>query len=288
MFKKKLAEYLPRVLGMYINTVAIIAPRYAGKKAVTIFCTPRKGRLKPKDEATLSAFTRKQLTVNGLTIQCYEKGNGPKTILFAHGWESNAARWRKLFALLEQEPGLRIVALDGPGHGGSGSKLFNSPLYAQFIKQVCEHYRPDVLVGHSIGAASIVYYLTHFKAEMPEKLVLMGSPTDFTEIAATYIQLLKLNKRSSAAMMNRFRELFNMEPAYYSIQNFVRQLSVTGAVVHDIEDQVSPFSNAEKIAANWKGSVLVPVTGSGHSLNTAEALQQVVNAVLQPPAQTIV
>ncbi|MBL7728169.1 MAG: alpha/beta hydrolase [Dinghuibacter sp.] len=281
MLKKKLDIYLPRIIGAYLNTVARVAPRYAGKKAVTIFCTPRKGRIRPKDEAALAAFSRKQLTVNGITVQCYEKGNGAKTILFAHGWESNAARWKRVFDLLERGNEYRIVAIDGPGHGGSGSKLFNSPLYAQFIQEACAHFRPDILVGHSIGAASIVFYLTHLEAITPEKLVLMGSPSDFPEIAETYSRLLQLNKRSYSAMMQHFRELFNMEPEYYSIRNFVKQLTVPGVVVHDTGDAVSPFANATAIAGNWKGAKLVPVSGSGHSLNTSEALELVVNAITQ-------
>lgn len=275
MLKKLSEKYLPVVIGKYINFLSVISPRTGGNKAMQVFCTPRSGRLRPKDEEVLSSFTREQLEYDGHNIQCYVKGNGPRTVMLLHGWESNAARWKRLFEILEKNEHLRIVAIDGPAHGLSGGKLFNSPLYARFIQTACAHYQPHTLIGHSIGAASIVYCLTHFETAMPEKLVLMGSPSDFTDIAKTYTDILKLSPRSVNAMHERFRDVFKMEPEYYSIGNFAKQLNVSGLVVHDTEDLVSPFSNGQKIADNWKDSVLIPVTGAGHSLNHKETLQQV-------------
>lgn len=275
MLKKLKAKYLPVAMGKYINFLSLISPKTGGNKAMQVFCTPRSGKLRPTDEAVLSSFTREQLEYDGLTVQCYVKGNGSRTVLLAHGWESNAARWKRLFPLLEKNDQLRIVAIDAPAHGLSGGKMFNSPLYAHFIQTACAHYRPQVLIGHSIGAASIVYALTHYEMNMPEKLVLMGSPSDFMDIAQTYADILKLSDRSKTAMLSRFRNVFNMEPEYYSIGNFVKQLDVPGMVVHDTDDVVSPFSNGQRIAGNWKGSRLVPVTGSGHSLNHHETLEQI-------------
>lgn len=279
MLKKITQKYLPRITGMYINALTVFSPQSGGSKAVKIFCTPRSGRLRPKDEEILSGFHREQLNYEGLNIQCYVKGTGPKTILLVHGWESNAARWKRLFDLLNGEEQFRVVAIDAPGHGLSGSEQFNSPLYAQFIKKACDHYHPQILIGHSIGAASIVFYLTHFEATTPEKLVLMGSPSDFKDIADTYTNMLKLNKRSVNAMMKHFKHIFEMEPEYYSIGNFAAQLDIPGAVIHDLDDPVSPFSNAEKIAGNWKGSELMPISGSGHSLNNRDVLQKLVSFI---------
>lgn len=279
MLKKFKEKYLPVAMGKYINFLSFISPKTGGNKAMQIFCTPRSGRLRPKDEEVLSSFTREQLEYDGLSIQCYVHGTGKRTVMLLHGWESNAARWKRLFDILLKDESLRIVAIDAPAHGLSGGKMFNSPLYARFIQTACTHYRPQALIGHSIGAASIVYALTHYEMHLPEKLVLMGSPSDFTDIAKVYADILKLSNRSEKAMLDRFREVFNMEPEYYSIGNFVKQLEVPGMVVHDTEDLVSPFSNGEKIAGNWKGAVLVPVTGSGHSLNHRETLQQVAHFV---------
>jgi pimeloyl-ACP methyl ester carboxylesterase len=199
--------------------------------------------------------------------------------MLVHGWESNAARWKRLFDLLENEDRYRVVAIDAPAHGGSGGSQFNSPLYAQFIKKACDHYHPDILIGHSIGAASIVFYLTHLQAQPAEKLVLMGSASDFTDISKVFTQFLGLNRRSVEAMNSHFRQLFQMEPDYYSISNFARKLEIKGLLVHDVQDPVCAFTNSERIAANWKDAVLVPVNGAGHSLNSTEALEKIMQFV---------
>ena len=64
----------------------------------------------------------------------YWEGNN-KTILLAHGWESNSFRWKNLITEL-QRYGYSIVALDAPAHGDSGSKMFNAILYSEFINML--------------------------------------------------------------------------------------------------------------------------------------------------------
>jgi pimeloyl-ACP methyl ester carboxylesterase len=279
--KQRLEKYLPRIIGGYLNTASLIAPRYAGNKAVNIFCTPRRGRLRPKDEVFLQDFKKETLQLNGLHIQCYVKGTGGPKILFAHGWESNAARWKPLVTAFEQQGPCTLIALDAPAHGASGGRYFSSLLYGEFLQVVCRHYRPEVLIGHSIGAASLVYYLTHLEAAPAQQLVLMGSPSDFTDISNEYIRMLGLNKRAAEALLKHFRERFQMDPEYYSIRNFAKKLTVGGWVVHDKQDVVSPYKNGENIANNWSQSVLMTTDGLGHSLNHSDLLKQIAANVLR-------
>jgi pimeloyl-ACP methyl ester carboxylesterase len=273
--KEQLAKYVPRLVGAWLNTSAVVAPRYAGNKAVDIFCTPRKGKIRPKDEAALETFTKETLMCNGLPVQCYRKGDGAFKILFVHGWESNAARWRPLMDMFEQAGPCMLLALDAPAHGASGAAQFNSLLYGDFIETACMHYQPQLIIGHSIGAASTVYYLTHLRAQPLQQLILMGCPCEFTDIVADYIQLVKMSRRTQKIMMRTFEERFNMKPHYYSIKNFAAKLQVPGWVIHDRQDDVIPFHNAEAITSNWHGSQLMATEGLGHSLNNTHLLQQV-------------
>jgi pimeloyl-ACP methyl ester carboxylesterase len=279
MFKKAMQKFLVRGTGIYINTLSFIAPRLGGDKAIRVFCTPRTRGLSAKDEAILAGFSREQLEYNGCRVQCYVKGTGPIVILLAHGWERNAARWKYLFDMLDSQKQFRIVAIDGPAHGLSGSKQLFPPLYAQFIKKACDHYQPQILIGHSIGAASMVYYLTHLETQPAEKLVLMGFAPDFPHLARNFIALLKLNNRSVRAMMNRFKHIFKVDPEAFFISHFTTQLNIPGMVIHGTDDSYSPFANAQKIAENWKGSKLVAIKDGGHSLNNAEVMQKIMQFV---------
>lgn len=278
--KQRLEPYLPRLAGAYLNLVSMVAPGYAGKKAVHIFTTPRRGRLRPKDVQYLSSFEQPVVPAEGLNIQCYRKGNGGPVILFVHGWESNAARWQPLLQAFEAAGACTLLVMDAPAHGASEGEQFNSLLYGRCMAAICSRFRPDVIIGHSIGAASAVYALTHCEMPLPKYLVLMGSPSDFLDIAENYVQMLRLNKRTQRAMMRQFEKRFGMRPDYYSISAFAERLTVPGLVVHDYKDDICPFTNGERIAAAWKGSELMAVSGMGHGLNHPDVFERIIKRVL--------
>ena len=80
--------------------------------------------------------------------------NGPK-VLALHGWLDNAASFSRLAPLLD---GVRIVALDLPGHGHSDHRplgaAYNIWDYAHDVLQTAEQFgwRRFSLLGHSMGA----------------------------------------------------------------------------------------------------------------------------------------
>ena len=83
-------------LRLYLNTLALFDARKAGAIAFQIFCTPRQGRLREKDRAFLdTADDQQDLHVNDLNMRCYHWRGPGDTVLLVHGWESNAARWRR-------------------------------------------------------------------------------------------------------------------------------------------------------------------------------------------------
>ena len=78
------------------------------------------------------------------------------TILFLHGSGASTHSWRDVMTLAYAQD--RAVALDLPGHGFSGTRRGwrpNLPAVAQAVGDVLERTGtvPDVVVGHSAGAA---------------------------------------------------------------------------------------------------------------------------------------
>lgn len=270
-------------LRLYLNTLALFQPEKAGALAFQIFCTPRQGRLREKDSAFLStADEQKDLYVNDLNIRCYHwRGLGP-TVLLVHGWESNAARWQRLVRQLRAK-GFNVVAVDGPGHGQSGSRQFNVPLYANLLEAVVEHYQPQGLVGHSIGGFASIYLLHEGQAPSVQQLAILGTPAELSHILDGFQRLLGLSSRVMRGFERVFRRRFGRSFADFSGPAMVRSLDVEGLIVHDLNDPTVPYADAMAYADHWPQARFVTTRSQGHRLN-GDGVPEVVVGFLQAKA----
>ena len=270
-------------LRLYLNTLALFQPEKAGALAFQIFCTPRQGRLREKDSAFLStADEQKDLYVNDLNIRCYHwRGLGP-TVLLVHGWESNAARWQRLVRQLRAK-GFNVVAVDGPGHGQSGSRQFNVPLYANLLEAVVEHYQPQGLVGHSIGGFASIYLLHEGQAPSVQQLAILGTPAELSHILDGFQRLLGLSSRVMRGFERIFRRRFGRSFADFSGPAMVRSLDVEGLIVHDLNDPTVPYADAMAYADHWPQARFVTTRSQGHRLN-GDGVPEVVVGFLQAKA----
>ena len=80
-------------------------------------------------------------------------GSGDRTILLLHGLGATAAVWTRLRAAIDERGGVRWVAVDLGGHGGSDWHTLYSvgQLAAQVAPRIATESAP-VIVGHSLGA----------------------------------------------------------------------------------------------------------------------------------------
>ncbi|MEO6036972.1 MAG: alpha/beta fold hydrolase [Saprospiraceae bacterium] len=254
-------------LRLYLNTLALFDPTKAGEIAFRIFCTPRQGRLREKDQKFLStADVQKDLYVKDLNIRSYHWRGSGDTVLLVHGWESNAARWQRLVRQLLAK-GFDVVAVDGPAHGQSGSREFNVPLYAEMLEAVVEHYQPQHLVGHSIGGFASLFLLSEGHAPSVQQLALLGTPAELTHIMAGYQRLLGLSRRVMRGLEQVFRRRFGRAFTDFSGPAMVSNLAVEGLIVHDLHDATVPYADAMAYADHWPQARLVTTRSQGHRLN---------------------
>ncbi len=100
-------------------------------------------------------------SVDGISIHSTVRGSGPKTIVFVHGWTCDESSWRDQVPFFEKN--YRVITLDLPGHGKSGSPA-NGPLTMELFARSIEAVRVEakagkiVLVGHSMGTPVIRQY----------------------------------------------------------------------------------------------------------------------------------
>ncbi|PQV46606.1 alpha/beta hydrolase family protein [Jejuia pallidilutea] len=266
---------IPKIIGAFINFIALFSPKYAAKLALQLFSTPRKGKLKASEAVFLKTAQHKDFQYTGFTIKTYKWSGTRSTILLAHGWESNAFRWKNLIELLSTKD-YNIIALDAPAHGASGNKEFNAVLYSECINMVANYFKPNVIIGHSVGGMSTVFALNSFTINV-ERIILLGAPDAFISIFTNYENMMGYSKRTSNAIKNLIVKKFKHQPEHFSTSNFTSNLNIEGLIIHDKKDRIIPFNDAVKIHNKFKKAKLIETKGYGHGLKSKEVYNHILN-----------
>lgn len=276
---KKLALYLlTKSIGLYINLLSYIRPNKALQLAYQLFSQPRKGKLSnEKLPKSLAKAEQEKFHHNEHYFHLHKWKGNDEIILLIHGWESNASRWKKILPYLKKT-GKTIIAIDGPAQGLSSGKEFNVPLYSEFIDQVVQKYNPKIAIGHSIGGNAIAYFQAHYQHTF-EKLVLLGSPSDFTVILNNYVKMLGLNTKVHQALAHYTKERFNITIDEFSASKFLQNTTIPGIIAHDTEDTVVLFNEGKKIANAWKTAQFIETKGLGHSMHDDQLYQTILNFI---------
>jgi pimeloyl-ACP methyl ester carboxylesterase len=107
--------------------------------------------------------------VDGIPIHSTVRGKGTKTIVFVHGWTCDESSWQNQAPFFETS--YRVITLDLPGHGKSGSPA-KGPLTMELFARSIEAVRVEagagkiVLVGHSMGTPVIRQYARMYPANV--------------------------------------------------------------------------------------------------------------------------
>ncbi|WP_034061817.1 alpha/beta fold hydrolase [Lacinutrix jangbogonensis] len=267
-----------KIIGNVLNAVSYVSPKYASDKALDLFSTPRQGRVLENQKVFLDSAEALHLKYESISISTYQwKGNG-KTILLAHGWESNTHRWETLITKLKTL-NYNIVSLDAPAHGASSGKQFNAVLYSECIHLTAEHYKPDIIIGHSVGGMASGFYQNNYQNKDLEKLILLGAPSEFTSVFKRYVDMMGYNERIENGLNNLVLDRFKKLPSYFSLANFVKTIHTKTLIIHDVDDKIIPYNDAKMIAENHKNATLISTTGYGHGLRNDVVYDHVIDFI---------
>jgi sigma-B regulation protein RsbQ len=116
-------------------------------------------------------------SVNGLKIHSSSAGRGEATVMFVHGWTCDSTSWAAQVPVLSKK--YRVITLDLPGHGQSGSPAdgkFSMDLFARAVEAVRDEVKAEriVLVGHSMGAPVIRQYARLYSQRVAALVAVMG------------------------------------------------------------------------------------------------------------------
>jgi pimeloyl-ACP methyl ester carboxylesterase len=204
-------------------------------------------------------------------------------VLLVHGWGGHAGQMLPL-AQAVAAAGMRPVLLELPAHGRSAGTMSNSPQFARAIAYVTARLAADgralrAAVAHSLGANGLA--LAAARGLSAERLVLLAPPASPREYTRYFAHTFGLNEATRLAMQRLFESregvlMPQLEPAAVG-----PRIAQPTLIVHDRDDRVNRFADAEAYRDAIAGARLVATQGWGHRriLKEAEVLAQVTRFV---------
>jgi pimeloyl-ACP methyl ester carboxylesterase len=122
-------------------------------------------------------------TADGLALATRQIGPdvADLTVILLHGLLGDRHSWRcQIRHLTSNHPGIRVIAYDQRGHGRSGRGCALSNTLGQLaddLDAVIDTMAPTgriVLVGHSMGAMTILQYLQHHQSRNADRITAVG------------------------------------------------------------------------------------------------------------------
>ncbi len=118
---------------------------------------------------------------DGTTINYVDYGKGSDALVFVHGWSCNLGFWSDNLPAFKEKT--RVIALDLPGHGASGTPAakITMDMFARSVNAVMEDagVRKAVLVGHSMGTPVIRQFYRLFPDKSLALVIVDGSLMPF-------------------------------------------------------------------------------------------------------------
>ncbi len=266
------------------RSMGSVMPELTGRMALRLFGTPQSRHISRRTQTIMSQAEAITIPHGHGKLAGYvwdaESAEVVKgAILLVHGWENSASHLANFVPpLLEQ--GFKVVAIDGPAHGKSSGTHTNLIDFSQGIQAAVGQLGPFYgIIAHSFGGAATAFTLHQNQQISVEKVVLMGTPSRLSDVLDRFASFIHLPERGLQAMGQTIFNRFGFPVDSMSVELGVTEFSARGLVVHDKQDDVVPFSDAEAIAQAWPQGQLLATDGLGHRriLRDPEVIRQVID-----------
>jgi pimeloyl-ACP methyl ester carboxylesterase len=279
-------KLIPFLLGRYLNFMSYVYPTHAASTGFRIFCYPFRAAMKPHQQQFLATAEQSTLNHKGTLIKIFKWNDGPKKVLFLHGWQSHSFRWKNYVENFPADE-YTIYALDAPGHGLSSGNFLTVPLYSQVVEKFIIDNGPiEAVISHSLGSFTILYTLFRLPLLPVSRLVLLAPPGEATEFIDFYQKSLGLSNRAIDGIVRHFEDVI-MEPVeFFSAPKFASTINRAGLIIHDEEDDETSFNHSIAIHKAWKKSELMITKGLSHNLKSPEIVKKVSSFVREERTET--
>jgi pimeloyl-ACP methyl ester carboxylesterase len=276
-----MANFAANVTRLCFSTLEAVSPVLAGKAAFRLFCrTPSATPKSEKASAARAAGRRKladaemfELPIGrGRPAHAYRLNGGAlgqrKRYLVTHGWGSSTDYMADLVAALAAT-GAEVIALDFPGHGRAGGRLLHMGLAVHAISAAQKRFGAlDAAVGHSFGGAALMVaaagMLPGAPAVLPQKLVLIGSPSEMHWLFTSFGRMLGLGKRAQSALEDEVHRVTGRRLEDFDASKAAGAIGRPVLVVHAEDDKEVSASHARRYAMSGEAVRVLWANGLGH------------------------
>lgn len=259
-----------------------VAPGVAAQNAFKLFTTPRRRHTSRRDQSVMDAATVLHSTYTEGQLVGYSWGEGP-SILLIHGWEGSARNFTSLVMPLVNA-GFRVIAFDAPAHGASDGRRSNGVEYATVLSALITEFGPMYgVIAHSIGAVATVFMMGTMKHRRIQRLTLIGAPCEMSDVMSRFADEINVTDRTLNRLHTLTHQKLGVPISAFSIKSIIPYITAPGLIIHDRQDRVIPYSDAETIAAHWTEGTLIPTQGLGHYkiLRDADVISQLTAFMVQ-------
>ncbi len=242
---------IPRLMSI----VSRLSPRLGARIAWYLWFHPH-GRKNARYPDGADEF---QLEVYGHEVKGFTLGAG-EPVLLLHGWGGASTDMAPLAAALADDGYLAVVP-DFPGHGDDRRNRTDGFRMVATVDAVAHRFGvPRAVVAHSFGA---VVTFGAFLYGGPERVVLVAPAARGRLFLEVFGEMVGMKGKAAEIFKSRF--LAFAGPKYMDILD--GNGDVPGAdimILHDPEDDRTPFSDSAEYVQRRPATKLVEVPGTGH------------------------
>lgn len=244
-----------------------IAPALAGRWATNMFVATRRNARESAMGVPLGA-TAMDLTGASEIRDAYVWGKEGPIVLLVHGWGADSGTMCSLVRPL-RERGYRVVAFDGPAHGANRGRRTTMTKFVAAVRHVLDRFDPRselrAVVGHSLGGLATVAAL-QASGRSPERLVLLSTPSSLNQALRSFMRFWRLSHRIERRIHEELSKSHGVPIEHWDVRTLASRDRFPTLIVHDRDDSVVPFDEADVVATALGGSARVELTsGLGHA-----------------------
>lgn len=260
-------------------------PALAVRGAYRLFGTPLPPKWLHRAQPALAAWRSTPWPFEQASITVYEppSAQGP-VVLLLHGWGGHAAQMQPLAQALMNQ-GLRPVLVDLPAHGRSQGGTSNLPQFARAIEYLTARLQQQghevrAVVAHSLAANALAYAAA--RGLPVARLALLAPPASPHAYTRLFAMAFGLSEDTRERLQQRVEAREGILMRQFEPAAVGPRVTVPTLIVHDREDRINRFADAEAYRDAIAGAHLLATQGLGHTrLLRNEQVMQAVVAHLQ-------
>lgn len=269
----------------FFSLAGNIAPVTAIEILVKLVFSPQKRVLRPPHMALMKRAAKHTIKVNEfrnpskkVEMKYYVWGSSHRTVLLVHGWDAMAMDFYKMIpALLEN--GYRVIAIDGPAHGGSEGDTSNLLHFKEAMAQLIEKVGvPYAIIGHSMGGAASAYLLMEHDIII-NRLIMLTIPIASRRFFDMVFEMLDVPVKMQKLLFKGMEEEFNMPVSQMDLAIRKEKIKADKVMlIYDEDDEVVSLKDIQHYLSLHPEIKSFNAKGAGH--NTVIRNKKVIDEII--------